>query len=236
MRRVLRYAIGRAKWQHATKSANNTGIASSQTSSRGFASRASHAPYAGQAPIGRERAVQPRYRMAGDREGAARCIGLERLIARIRARAGRHLWRVLACDVTREQRGQLDALLITGDGGQPSALDRLRDGPFMRSGAALTRAVARLDEVRLLTAGLPRTAHVPPGRVTSLARFATIAKAQAMARLPEERRTATLLAFVRTLEASAQDDVLDLFDIVVTKLFTDAAAVGKRASAIDPRS
>ena len=34
---------------------------------------------------------------------------------------------------------------------------------------------------------------------------------------------------MRTLEASAQDDVLDLFDVVVTKLFADAAAVGKRA-------
>jgi hypothetical protein len=47
----------------------------------------------------------------------------------------------------------------------------------------------------------------------ALARFATVAKAQAVARMPLERRTATLLAFVRTLEATAQDDVLDLFDI-----------------------
>jgi len=56
-----------------------------------------------------------------------------------------------------------------------------------------------------------------------------IARAQAVARMPLERRTATLLAFVRTLEASAQDDVLDLFDIVVSTLFTDAAKVGKKA-------
>jgi hypothetical protein len=55
------------------------------------------------------------------------------------------------------------------------------------------------------------------------------AKAQAVARMPEERRMATLLASVRTLEASAQDDVLDLLDVVVTKVFADAAAVGKRA-------
>jgi TnpA family transposase len=91
------------------------------------------------------------------------------------------------------------------------------------------RAVGRLDEVRTLTLGLPFIEHVPPGRVTALARFATVAKAQAVARMPLERRTATLLAFVRTLEATAQDDVLDLFDIVVTTLFTDAAKVGKKA-------
>jgi hypothetical protein len=47
--------------------------------------------------------------------------------------------------------------------------------------------------------------------------------------MPEERRTATLLAFARTLEAGAQDDVLDLFDVVVAKLFADPASVGKRA-------
>jgi len=154
---------------------------------------------------------------------------LERLVARIRARAARRLWRALARDVTREQRTQLDALLVAGEGGRPSPLDRLRDGPYLRSGAELSRAVGRLDEVRLLTAGLPTIDHVPPGRVTALARFATVAKAQAVARMPLERRTATLLAFVRTLEATAQDDVLDLFDIVVTALFTDAAKIGKKA-------
>ncbi len=154
---------------------------------------------------------------------------LERLVARIRARAARRLWRTLARDVTREQRAQLDALLVAGEGGRPSPLDRLRDGPYLRSGAELFRAVGRLDEVRALTTGLPTIDHVPPGRVTALARFATVAKAQAVARMPLERRTATLLAFVRTLEATAQDDVLDLFDIVVTTLFTDAAKVGKKA-------
>ncbi len=152
---------------------------------------------------------------------------LERLVARIRARAAQRLWRSLASGITTAQRERLDALLLSDDG-RPSPLDRLRDGPYLRSGAELSRAVERLDEVRGLAAGLPGTSHVPPGRVTALARFATVAKAQAVARMPEERRMATLLAFVRTLEATAQDDVLDLFDVVVTKLFSDAAAVGKR--------
>ncbi|MBV8917195.1 MAG: Tn3 family transposase, partial [Bradyrhizobium sp.] len=154
---------------------------------------------------------------------------LERLVARVRARAARRLWRTLARDVTPEQRDRLDKLLIAGEGGRPSPLDRLRDGPYRRSGAELSRAVSRLDEVRLLAQGLPGTTHVPPGRVTALARFATFAKAQAVARLPEERRVATLLAFIYTLEASSQDDVLDLFDVVITELFADAAAAGKRA-------
>ena len=108
---------------------------------------------------------------------------LERLVSRIRARAARRLWRILARDVTREQRAQLDALLLAGAGGRPSPLDRLRDGPYLRSGAELSRAVIRLDEVRALALGLPGTAHVPPGRVAALARFAMVTKAQAVARL-----------------------------------------------------
>jgi hypothetical protein len=86
------------------------------------------------------------------------------------------------------QRERLDALLLSNDG-RPSPRDRLRDGPYLRSGGELSRAVERLDEVRLLTTGLPGTSHVPPGRVTALARFATVAKAQAVARM----RMATLL-------------------------------------------
>src|ERR1700722_7178316 len=80
---------------------------------------------------------------------------LERLVARIRDRAARRLWRTLARNVTREQRVRLDALLIAGDGGRPSPLDRLRDGPYLRSGAELSRAIGRLHEVRVLTLDLP---------------------------------------------------------------------------------
>lgn len=46
---------------------------------------------------------------------------LERLISRIRARAAHRLWRALARDVTREQRAQLNALLLAGEGGESKA-------------------------------------------------------------------------------------------------------------------
>jgi hypothetical protein len=39
---------------------------------------------------------------------------LERLVARIRTRAASRLWRVLAREVTRQQREQLDKLLVAG--------------------------------------------------------------------------------------------------------------------------
>ncbi len=109
-----------------------------------------------------------------------------------------------------------------------SPLDRLRDGPVLQSPAELGRAVERLEEVQSIAAGLPSLDRLPSSRIITLARFANAAKAQAVARLPDDRRIATLLAFVHTLEASAHDDLLDLFDVVVTGMFADAKVAGQK--------
>ncbi len=47
--------------------------------------------------------------------------------------------------------------------------------------------------------------------------------------MADERRAAPLLAFIRALETSAQDDVLDLFDQVVTRIFADAIRKARKA-------
>lgn len=154
---------------------------------------------------------------------------LERTVARVRSRANARLFSRLVDRVTPEQRARLDALVIVPEGTRRSPLDRLRGGPTIQSGAEITRALARLDEVRSIAEGLPAIDRLPPGRIAALARFASAAKAQAVARLPDDRRTATLLAFVRTLEASAGDDVIDLFDAVATTTFSAARAASRQA-------
>ena len=154
---------------------------------------------------------------------------LERLVARVRARVAERLWRELAGGVTAEQRKRLEDLLVVPEGGRQSPLDRLRNGPVLQSGRELTRALRRLAEIQDLARGLPTTDRLPRSRVLSLARFAAAAKAQTIARMPETRRIATLLAFVRMLEASAGDDVLDLFDVVVTGLLSDADKAEQQA-------
>ena len=154
---------------------------------------------------------------------------LERAVARVRARAADHLFRRLTAKLTPEQRTRLDALVAVPEGARSSPLDRLRDGPFIRSGPEIGRAVGRLEEIRALGSGFPEVDRLPPVKVTALARFASAARAQAVARLPDDRRAATLLAFVRTLEASATDDVIDLFDAVSTSMFAGASAAAKEA-------
>ncbi len=152
---------------------------------------------------------------------------LERAVARVRSRANERLWNRLTRQVTVEHKQRLESLLIVQNGERFSALDRLRDSPVLQSPAELGRAIERLREVQSLAMGLPSLDRLPASRIASLARFAGAAKAQAVARLPDDRRIATLLAYMHTLNASAHDDVLDLFDIVVSAMFADAKKTGQ---------
>ena len=154
---------------------------------------------------------------------------LERHIARIRSRVQERLWSSLIRGVSPASKRELDALLAVPNGGHQPLLDRLRKGPFRRSAPELVRALQRLEEVRRLGIDVGVSHRIPPGRIQALARFAATAKANAIQRLPEERRLATLVAFAVTLEAAASDDALDLLDILITEIFADATKAGEKA-------
>lgn len=126
---------------------------------------------------------------------------LERAVARVRTRANSRLHRLLIEAMTPEQRARLDSLVAVPEGDRQSPLDRLRDGPYIQSGREISRALGRLEEIRTLASGLPSIDRLPPGRVMALARFASAAKAQAVSRLPDDRRAAT--SALRDLDAAA---------------------------------
>ena len=52
-------------------------------------------------------------------------------------------------------------------------------------------------------------------------------RAQTIARMPDDRRIATLVAFVSRLERTACDDALNLMDLELAKLLTEADREGK---------
>jgi TnpA family transposase len=146
---------------------------------------------------------------------------LERFVAEVRSRMESRLWRLLVCGVTDAQGQRLDDLLKPVEGSRQSWLDRLRKGPVRVSAPSLVLALQRIETVRGLGIKLPG-APVPPSRIAALARFASTVKVSALARLPDARRIATLVAFVHCLEASAQDDALDVLDLLLRELFTRA--------------
>lgn len=154
---------------------------------------------------------------------------LERYIARLRARVEERLWRALGRGVGPEQQARLESLLVVPMGSRNSALDRLRTGPLTVSSPALVHALQRLRAVRDLGITLPATARIPATRVAALARFAGAAKASAILRLPNPRRLATLVAFVHCLEASAQDDALEVLEALLRDLFGNAVKADRKA-------
>ena len=154
---------------------------------------------------------------------------LERHVARLRGRVEERLWHSLARGINSAQQAQLEDLLTIPAGSRYSLLDRLRAGPVNVSSNSLVQALVRLTAVRDLGVKLPSSARIPPARVAALARFAGAAKISAIARLPHLRRLATLAAFAHCLEASAQDDAMEVLEALLRQLFGQATRAEKKA-------
>jgi TnpA family transposase len=152
---------------------------------------------------------------------------LARLIARIRERAAARLWQILSDVPTPEQRIRLEALLALPEDGRPTTLERLRPAPTRGSGQGMLEALERLDEVRALGVGELDLSHVPTGRLDALARHAYSVRAQAISRMRDDRKMATLVAVARELEIRATDDALDLLDVLVRDLLSQAESQGR---------
>ncbi|ETA03452.1 hypothetical protein ThrDRAFT_01198 [Frankia casuarinae] len=151
---------------------------------------------------------------------------LARLVVSVRSEATDRVHQELA--VAAEQAdpqlaGRLRSLLEVAPGARVSELERLRRGPTRTSGPGLERALSRAGEVIVVGAGAADVSGVPANRLATLARYGLAAKAPLLRELAEPRRTATLLATVRGLEAAAVDDALDLFDVLMaTRLLNPA--------------
>lgn len=158
--------------------------------------------------------------------GASR---LERFVARLRQRVEQHVWRLLGRGVSPESRAKLEALLAVPENQRQSWFDQLRKGPVTMGGPSLLRALERLRRIRGHGIALPAAAGViPASRLSALARFALRARATAVSRLPEARRLAVMVAFLRNLEASAHDDVLEILESILREIFSHAEKADRR--------
>ena len=151
---------------------------------------------------------------------------LARLVAKVRERASARLWGRLNDMLSDEQRDQLVRLVYAEVPGQQTPLDRLRRAPTRSNAMGISGALARVREIRGLGVHHLDLSAIPQGRVVALARFANCARAAVIERMPDDRRAATLVAFAHSLARTACDDVLEMFDEYVPKVFGGAERKG----------
>jgi hypothetical protein len=106
---------------------------------------------------------------------------------------------------------------------------QLRCGPNRVSAPALVGALHRLQAIRALGASDINLERFPPSCIQTLARYAAKTSASMTARMPDERRIATLLAFAKTFEITALDDALDVFDFLMTDLYATPRKRARRS-------
>lgn len=152
---------------------------------------------------------------------------LERLIRRVRDRVQKRIWKRLYNLLTPEQRTRLLELVPQGTE-EMAPLVRLRRGPVVVSPPALKESLDRLKELRQIGVGHLDVSWLAPDRLKKLARYAALSRTQAVRRLREPRRSATLAAFVYVYETVAIDDTLDLFDALVQSRLTRTGNLGEQ--------
>jgi TnpA family transposase len=153
---------------------------------------------------------------------------LTRLIARIRERATNRLWKKLSSLPSKEQKEKLKSLLDVPEGKRYSTFDEFRKGPVHASGPEFKKTIYRhLALAEFGTQSLKFTA-IPPVRLKSLARHSQIISAYNVSRMPENKKIAVLLAFVKISTVSFLDDALDILDLLITDIAGSAKKIGQK--------
>jgi len=153
---------------------------------------------------------------------------LSRLISEIRERTNNRLWQRLAGLPNAAQKAKLKELLKVSEGAGSSKFDLLRRGPVNISGPSFNAAINRYVEFQAFGIHALNFKHIPPSRLKNLARYAGIASMPKISRMPEDRCIATLVAFVHVFEITALDDALDVLDLLITHVASEAKKIGRK--------
>ena len=151
---------------------------------------------------------------------AARVV--DRLCAEALARGTRLFYHRLTEDLDADHRGRLDHLLTPRDDARTLWLTWLRQPPGAATARHLLTHLDRLAAIRAV--GLPpdldRVVH--QSRLVQLAREGAQMSTPHLRDLAETRRYATLVALLLDTQATVIDQILEMHDRMIGKLFSDA--------------
>ena len=153
---------------------------------------------------------------------------LSRLIAEIRERATQRLWQRLSVLPTVEQKEKLESLLKVPEGRRTSKFDDYQREPTNISSSSFNTEVGRYLELYAFGMQSLDFSRIPPVRLKNIARYAGIISVSKIARMPENKRIAILVAFVKSFETRTLDNALDIFDLLMTGILRDAKRIGQK--------
>ena len=147
---------------------------------------------------------------------------IDRACARGIARANRTLHRRLTAGLTDDHRVRLDALLERRDGEPASWLNWLRRSPTAASSGVMLEHLERLEHYRRLKLPAALGTDVHQNRLLRIAREGAQMRPADLADFERERRHATLAAIALEGRATVTDEVIDLHDRIMIRLFATA--------------
>jgi hypothetical protein len=165
-------------------------------------------------------------------------VTLEKIGLAARARARKRAHKNLVEGLDRETIAGLEALIAVSDDRDRTRLAWLRDWPEAPTQKNLLGIVERLQVIRKLGVEQDREQRIHRTRYAAIARETAILSAQHLSRLDAQRRLATLVVFVREMEAILTDAAITMFDKMLGSVFRRADRAHKenvvdRAKALD---
>jgi TnpA family transposase len=142
-----------------------------------------------------------------------------RLISQIRERAATRLWCKLTSIPNKHQRSMLKGLLKVDEKTKKTGLEMLKQPPTSATASGIIKAIERYEELYSLGSSEWNISKIPIGRIKLLSRYASMARAQTISRMNNERCIATLVSFTIFFTISALDDVIDVMEQIFTELF-----------------
>lgn len=147
---------------------------------------------------------------------------IERICAEAITQANRRIYAVLTDSLTTEHRRRLDSLLKRREDGKSTRLSWLRQSPVRPNSRHMLEHLQRLKawlELEL-PAGIERQVH--QNRLLKIAREGGQMTPSDLAKFEPQRRYATLVAVATESTATVIDEVIDLHDRIIGKIFNTA--------------
>jgi TnpA family transposase len=147
---------------------------------------------------------------------------IDRACSEAIARANRRVYRALVEPLTDSHRAKLDELLKLKAGSSITWLTWLRQAPLKPNSRHMLEHIERLKTFQLvdLPEGLGR--HIHQNRLLKLAREGGQMTPKDLGKFEPQRRYATLAAVVLESTATVIDELVDLHDRILVKLFSSA--------------